>query len=72
MRPFITMEPIFQVAAEPIAGPTFTVTVIISAYGVVPDYYVEEPGVRVDIPTSEDAIRKFAEELESELAIVKS
>jgi hypothetical protein len=72
VQPFNTIEPIFQIKAEPIAGPTFTVTVLISAYGVVPGYYVEECGVHVDIPASEAAIMRFAEELESELARVKS
>ena len=46
------------------------VTVMISAYGVVPGYYVVDCGVRLDIPVDEASIERFADQLESELAAV--
>ncbi len=71
VKPFVTIEPVFEISAEPIAGPTFTVTVMITAYGAMPDYYFEDIGVQVDIPTDEASIREFAKQLELELATTK-
>ena len=53
---FNTIEPFFQMKAEPRAGENFMVTVRTSAYGVVPSYYVVDSEVHLDIPVDEASI----------------
>src|SRR5437867_9649949 len=69
-RPFFTQEPMFRIDAEPGAGPTFLLRILLQAWGTVPMFFSQEEGVAVFLPCGADSLIRFSKQLEDEMTEV--
>jgi hypothetical protein len=70
VKPFYTVEPMFRIDAEPGAGPTFLLKILLQAWGTIPMFFSETEGVAIFLSVAEDALIQFSTQLEDEMATV--